>query len=832
MTALLTPGNTVSPLTAGALITEPQLILYADIRLDIAIVIPTTVRHSSGRYYFRGYSRFKYTAIAEALDLDAPVLTQLPFKPRLVTMSTDDDLDRRFKRRGQKQSTALQKLALRWSLIQGLVTGPDAVLLFDPEQMRELVRRYARTLADTQEYKSLFLTGKRTKKAVDGSVIEISLERRTERLQKEILRLLNQFWAGGSTRGALIGFEEFCGGKGKRKSAGSKKRGAPKASSRTGETGKEGLNILENSDHAKIIKFCYDTYVIRGTTEMKALRRMWTDFYSVDTQQADGSTNREWQADHLRPTRTQFRYWGTQETAELTAWRKQLPPAKFDKSYRALLGNATDDIFAVGQRGGIDSSPPDIQFVRALDRLARVGGGHRVLIADSTFGYIPGLYMGYDPPSAKTVRIAIYNAMDPDKQRWLDDLGLALPAEDFIPIWFASFSADNTDLRCEEIKTCAEGIGTSIHFMPVLRSDLNGVIENTHHKVHRLVDHNMLGTTHGQQRTERGEASATIRARHTMIEATRETVRAIWTHNTMEIDVRRPLRMRLKGVPPTRLHMTQELIRQGKVARTAHAVDLARRHLLPRHPGTFTAKGVRLHRLDTGDKVCFLDRVRYVSDHPVFVTWCEMARRGGKHDPEYFRATFIVVPYQIGRIWYLDSLSGEAIELGLRMVSIKDPDLEYEMTLQDLEDGTQIESAERGAVDEAKQRKLGAMEAQQRNGNRQANDQYEDAVIANGGEPSKAEMRANKRVNREEEKRDTFFGIPVPEAVYEPSAESASEESQDGSREATAGEARPDRLTLIEQEPRIATESKEQGAPVPTRKSLLRAALAETRNII
>lgn len=756
----ITPGKVLSPLKDDALVSEPHLILAANLLLNTVIAIPITVRRKKGRCYYSGYRTLEYREVQDALDLENPSLAQLPFTPRPVTTLTDDDLKRRFERAGRSEAAvALRQLAQRWTMIEPLVTGDSKPLLFDRECLTSLVSDRAQVLAEDGEYEKLFRGTPRLK---DDEGALPPLETRIRRVREELFRLLNQFWAGGGVRSALIGFTENCGGKGKSKSAGTKKRGARNALTRQGEKGVEGLNITKGSEHAEIIKFCHDTYIVRGTTEAKALRRMWDDFYSAEVQQPDGSVKAEWLPAHQRPTRAHFRYWGTRESAAQAAWRRQLPAEGFDRNYRAIIGSATDDVYAIGQRGGIDSTPPDIQFVGALDRLARVGGGNRITLVDSLFGYIAGLYMGFDPPCAMTVRLAVFNAMDPDKAGWLEELGLLnIPPEDFIPIWFENLWADNTDLRCAEVMRCLDGIGTNPHFVARRRSDLNGVAEAGHHTLHRLVDHNMLGTTFGRSRNERGETSATERARQTMIQAIRETVRAIWTHNTMEIPVSRPLRMRLKNVPPTRLAMTREMIRLGKIARALHAIELARSHLLPRLAGTFTEKGVRLHMPDTGNKITFIDRVRYASTHPLFVQWCELARRGGKDDPDYFRSNFIVNPYRLRHIWYLDRDTGEQIELDAKSVDVRDPDLPYELTLPDIVDARGVESAERMRSEEQRQRKLGAMEREQNATKAEADAEYAAAVAKSGGEPSKAAAKRGKRENREVERQGTLYGIPV-----------------------------------------------------------------------
>ncbi len=353
-------------------VSEPHLILAANEKLDILIAIPTTARHKQGRHYFLGPKKLSYAEIKRLLDPDAPAMVIRPFVARAETNLTDEELDKKYKRKGQAESVALQQLKLRWAMLEPLVCGTDAELLVDSAHRGALLRaRACEILADALLGPKV--CGKaRQAKVKRGRKPSSTGEAATQRLIAELQRLLNQFWAGGSVRGALIGFGGNSGGRGKAKKAGAAKRGRRNSQqvSTPGQGGDDassaGLNVEEGSEHAKIIKFCHDTWVVRGTTVTTALRRMWTEFYSELVQQPDGTMKKVWIDWRLRPTRSHFTYWGTKEDKALAAWRKQLPPTKFDKSYRAIMGSVTDDVYGIGQRGGIDSTPPDIELIRAI----------------------------------------------------------------------------------------------------------------------------------------------------------------------------------------------------------------------------------------------------------------------------------------------------------------------------------------------------------------------------------------------------------------------------------------------------------------------------------
>lgn len=114
-------------------VSEPHLILAANEKLDILIAIPTTARHKQGRHYFLGPKKLSYAKIERLLDPAAPAMVIRPFVARAETNLTDEELDKKYKRKGQAESVALQQLKLRWAMLEPLVCGTDAELLLDPE---------------------------------------------------------------------------------------------------------------------------------------------------------------------------------------------------------------------------------------------------------------------------------------------------------------------------------------------------------------------------------------------------------------------------------------------------------------------------------------------------------------------------------------------------------------------------------------------------------------------------------------------------------------------------------------------------------------------------
>jgi hypothetical protein len=372
---------------------------------------------------------------------------------------------------------------------------------------------------------------------------------------------------------------------------------------------------------------------------------------------------------------------------------------------------------------------------------------------DALYGYIPGFYLGLDPPSAQTVKLAFLHALTP-KGQWLDDLGLDIPEEDWVPMTFGTAIADNTDLRCAEVRDALLTIGTNLLHVPVARSDCNSIVESGHHSMHRLVDHNLEGTTYGK-RTERGEIRADIRARHTILEGIRETARAIHTHNTMQLDISLPLAMREAGIKPTRLAMTQWSINQGKVARACLDIESARARLMPRCRGTVTESGIKLLRPDTGDKRVFIEPLRYVSDHSYILAQMALARRGGKQTRNYFDGDYLIDPFNVRSIYFLGPDDLGLIPLDLK---IRDSDLPDQATLADVLEIMDQDKVTSHFTKEEKEVALNRLESAQEDVKEAAKAEYNDELSKLGKPPSKASLCGEKRKNREDE-RETYHGM-------------------------------------------------------------------------
>nr|WP_294864482.1 hypothetical protein [uncultured Pseudogulbenkiania sp.] len=712
------------------LIKEPLRVLYItsnkNTGKEVAIVIPISPQRSSGRIYYRTYSYILIDLLAKELHEKRIAITKIKARP--ITLKFDHELKEMYRPNKDGTVRILKDREDRFNLIEPLIKQNDENLLFDREVLNDLIKKRASEL--------------------------VGNDPKHKNIVNQIKCYLNQYWAGGSTKNTLISFYNLSGGRGVPKKVTGMKLGRKPGNSDDGNQNEECF--LRDEEETDIIQFSWRNFFVKGATVASAYRRMLDEFYSTLVTDESGNTKIDWLPENKRPTESMFRYWGPKENPDQAAWRRQLSHKSFQRNYRAVPGSAKNQIIAVGQRASVDSTTTDVSLCSILSRLRRIGFANRILIVDAMYDYIPGFYMGLNPASSSTVKLAFLHALT-DKKEWLTRLGLEDTYNDWVPMMFSSAIADNTDCRTENVQNALASINTSLLYVETYRSDLNSIAESTHHMLHRSVDHKLAGTTYGKK-TPRGETSADLRARHTLIQAYRETTRAIHYHNTVPLDIELPLEMQRDGVRPTRLEMTRWAIENGQVARALIPLDEARVLLLPRCKGTIKPDGVWLLRDDTGDKRTYIRTLRYVSNDPYIRSKMEEARRGGRKAVEHFDAEFLYDPFNTDIIYFNVPYSDRTIEL---KNCIKDFDLSKEATFADVIEITDANKGMKRIYRNEREVQLGEMERAQRATKEQAEQEYNNELYKSDKKPSKAKLIGNKKENREAEKDIMRDGFPI-----------------------------------------------------------------------
>lgn len=716
MTTILS-GMGLSPIdNQCVLIDRTMRVLYVNIKFNQLVAIAVEPKSSKGRLYFTSPKIFHYNEIVKLIEAHCLKLLIKGIKLRPDVLASDDALNKKYKANPCK---AVLKRQQRYKLIESLVQNiGDRALLFD-EQTRDEI--------------------------IDKHITELEESRNTSVSKKYIQQLIYQFFAEGASSNALTPYFAKRGGRGKERVQ-KNKLGRHNAPTKAGIIGQQGF--LMSDDDKKICGFAYRNYLVWGRTCEQALRKMWANFYSYEEQDDSGKTQSTLLPKNLRPSRYQFERWGSKVSGQ-EAWKKEFNKQQLARLDRALLGNSNDQIYSVGQVGAIDSTTTDTEFVSVTDRLKRIGLATRMPVVDSLHGYIPGFYMGLEAASAATVKLALLHAMS-DKTEWLKFLGLLdMNPDDWLPIRFGNHICDNTDARNQINMDELNDLGIGLKYVATSRSDLNAIVESSHHILHRLIDHMLPGTTRGK-RLQRGDKRPDLSARMTLIEGIRETTKAVHFHNTMPIDIPITLEIRKelidKGLIVNRLNLTKLAIQKGNLHVSLISREQAFATLATPIQGTFTAKGVKLHRTDKEERA-FIEPIRYISKHPAMISKFQEAKTNRRVAPTHHDATFLYNPYQPNEIYYQDIHSGEMFNLEL-----ESPDDEwFEYTIPDYLSAMQQDAVYKHFVDDVKQQQHVTFEENLETTLGGIENKY--AEVAEKSPPiPKSKISRDKKKNRKEER--------------------------------------------------------------------------------
>lgn len=729
----LLPNMVLSPVdNRSLLIQHPVRVLTPNLISDLVTVIEVAPRESTKkRKFFTAPFKLKVGHI-EA-ELEAKVMRcQDSIRARADVIATDEALNKKYKK---FPCYSVKTRDFRFSVIQEMApTSHDYFLFLDSQSRNEIIEKYL----------------------IDKDKANSQLFKRTTQ------QVIFQFLAEGSKRESVTPYTSGKGARGVERQQ-RKKLGRKNAVTQAGELNLEGFVMTENDKEC--CAFAFRNYLIRGVTIQSALDKMWREFYSDLAMGDDGKTKLILKPRNQRPSKRQFKRWG-EKYSNQEAWQKRFNPLQLARIDRSILGNQTDEIINVGQLAGIDSTTTDTEFVSVTHRLKRIGQAYRMLLVDGLYGYIPGFYMGIEAPSYETVKLAFLHAAS-DKTEWIESLGLSdiMTADDWLPIQFGHLNADNTDARNSKTMAELEALGTGVTYLPVARSDLNSLVETKHLSLHRASDHKLSGTTQGKLHT-RGDEKADHLARLTIIEGIRETARAIYYFNTVPLvneEITLEIRRELinKGLTVNRLNLTRLAMSHGKLNSSLNNFEELMCIFGARIEGTFTAKGVKLHR-GNSIKREFIDPICFVSKSPEMLKIFHEAKVNRDASPLHFVATFYINPYFPSKIYYPDPYSGAIHELDRET---KDEECD-EFTLYDYLAAMENDSLYNYQTEEERDQRRAELDIGIENTNQIAETEYQAAKAKSPPIP-KSKIAQDKKLNRQIERSIAKHGVPeLPAEIH------------------------------------------------------------------
>lgn len=266
---------------------------------------------------------------------------------------------------------------------------------------------------------------------------------------------------------------------------------------------------------------------------------------------------------------------------------------------RALTGNASDGIYAVGQLGLIDCTSEDQTPVSSIDPLQVLPSTHRTVCMDVRSEYILGMYSGFEHPSTLTSLLAILNCVIP-KAEFCKRYGVTIEEGEWHSRLCKRIRADNGELKSEKGISTLSSMEVAAEFVRSYSGDMKGPVESAHKKLHRQADHLAAGSTLGM-RKERGEAVREDEACRSFEQNMPFVIRAVLRHNNEEpVPDLLTVEMRRDGVKPTRRAIYEWYIAQGYVASEPTSLETLRAHCLPKLKAVIRRDGV--HVFDPRDE--------------------------------------------------------------------------------------------------------------------------------------------------------------------------------------------------------------------------------------
>jgi len=406
---------------------------------------------------------------------------------------------------------------------------------------------------------------------------------------------LRRYWQRGMTKNALLPDYPNCGGRGKTRNAGDKKRGRPRKFGR-----QKGTNVTP--EMRKLFAVAYDRYYATAGVERYTLRgaygRMVSDFYSV--KEIDPETNRveHYRQDEIEqqggiPTFEQFQYWSNKDHLRLDIKRKRLGEKLYDKDMRGLLGTSNAEVIGPGSRYQIDATIADVYLVSRLDPNLIIGRPVLYVVIDVFSRLITGIYIGLEGPSWVSAMMALANtAMD--KVAYCAQFGIAIQPEDWPAHHLPGILlGDRGEIESGKIDTLINSFNVAVENTSSYRADWKGVVESRF----RLLPAKFKAYTPGYINVDyrqRGGTDYRLDAALNLDEFTKIIINCVLhynnSHEIKSYDYDRDVKA--DGVPAIPCDLWEWGLRHRSGAMRSFPQELVRFSLMPKEQASVTETGI------------------------------------------------------------------------------------------------------------------------------------------------------------------------------------------------------------------------------------------------
>ena len=295
----------------------------------------------------------------------------------------------------------------------------------------------------------------------------------------KLYKWLRQYWQRGQVANALLPGFGRCGGRGKQKAAGERKRGRPSKLA-LAEPGREGMNVTERVRQL-IVKGGTRYWKKRYRGKRLTLREahqatLETFFYARLAYQGNNLVPILKEEGEL-PTYRQFCYWlgkARETERDLVA---RFGERRHALRTRAVLGSSEHLSRGPNDLYLIDATVGDIYLLSSLNRKHVIGRPVIYLVVDHFSRMIVGFYVGLEGPSWVGSMMALENAFT-DKVAFCAKYGIEITPEEwpchYIP---RAITADRGEMIAIPSDHLVSAFGLRISNTPPFRADFKSFVE-------------------------------------------------------------------------------------------------------------------------------------------------------------------------------------------------------------------------------------------------------------------------------------------------------------------------------------------------------------------
>lgn len=415
-----------------------------------------------------------------------------------------------------------------------------------------------------------------------------------ETAAKYVYMYLRRYWQRGKHKNALLPNYENCGGRGKVKKAGEKKRGRPrKFLSILGE----GKNIM-SEDLVKFEKALSIYHFKRNGLELADTYDMLLkEHYFCDIRYDENGVKKTiLKGTNEIPSFEQFRYWYYKNYDCENAIRSREGDRHFNLLHRPILGNSTLEAFGPGFKYQMDSTVGDIYLVSRFNRSWIVGRPIIYAIIDVFSRMIVGLHISLRGPSWDEASIAIANAIL-DKKTYCSKYKIDIrdeewPAQGTMSVLFG----DRGELAGTMIESAVNALNFRIENAPPYRADWKGIVERYFRTINEKIEPFMPGSIKPDFAT-RGGRDYRLDAKLDIYQFTRLMIKCVLKYNNFHYMRYYPLseKMIAEDVDPIPCELWKWGLEEFGRPSTRDD-DYVKLSLMPRAIAEITEHGIRFKR--------------------------------------------------------------------------------------------------------------------------------------------------------------------------------------------------------------------------------------------